>query len=253
MSKLPVIGVTADVKEIDGYRWHAVPDPYLRAVTTAGIGVPLIVPAMADAIDAYTLVESLDGVLLTGSRSNVHPDRYGGMVTPEAEPYDTDRDAANFALIEAALDKGVPLFAICRGVQELNVALGGTLFHDLAAQPGRMNHRAPEAEKQAERFAIRQEVDVLPDSELARIVGPGPLHVNSLHRQGIATPAPALSVEAVAPDGTIEAVRVNGAKGFAIGVQWHPEYWVGSDKPSAKLFEAFGAAAKARAAARTKG
>lgn len=250
MSRTPLIGVSADVKEVEGYRWHAVPEPYLRAVTTAGVGVPLIVPAMADTIDAYALVDSLDGVLLTGSRSNVHPNRYGGEVTPAAEPYDTDRDAADFALIEAALDKGVPLFAICRGVQELNVALGGTLFHDLAAQPGRMDHRAPEAEDQAERFAIRQQVDVLPDSTLAEIIGAGPLHVNSLHRQGVATLAPALMVEAVAPDGTIEAVRVRDARNFAIGVQWHPEYWVGSDKPSARLFEAFGAAARARAEGR---
>lgn len=247
----PLIGVPADVKEIDGYRWHAAAEPYLRAIVSGFGGVPLILPSMADAIDPGSFLDRIDGVLLTGSRSNVHPERYGQQADPASEPYDPARDAASFGLIAAALRKGIPLFAICRGMQELNVALGGTLISELQEQEGRHDHRAPVSDIQAERFAIHQDVAIAADGQLAGVLGPGTIRVNSLHRQGIGDLAPSLAVEALAPDGTIEAVRVVGAPGFAIGVQWHPEYWVESDAPSAKLFAAFGEAVRAHMAART--
>jgi putative glutamine amidotransferase len=196
------------------------------------------------------MLDRVDGVLLTGSRSNVHPERYGEKPHRTSQPYDTARDAASFAVIAAALRKGVPLFAICRGMQEMNVALGGTLDPQVHEREDRDDHRAPESESQAERFAIRQDIDIAEDSELAGILGARRIRANSLHRQAIATLAPGLAVEAAAPDGTIEAVRVVGASGFAIGVQWHPEFWVDSDEPSARLFAAFGRAVKARMAAR---
>jgi len=250
MIESPLIAVPADVKDMDGYRWHAAAEPYLRAIVRGFGGTPLILPALSGAIDIDAVLDRMDGVLLTGSRSNVHPERYGAPPDPSSEPYDVARDATTFALIAAALRKHVPLFAICRGMQELNVVLGGTLISELHEHEGRHDHRAPVSDNQEERFSIRQDVDIAADGSLAKIVGPGPVRVNSLHRQGIGKLAPGLAIEAVAPDGTIEAVRVVGAPGFAIGVQWHPEYWVESDQPSARLFAAFGEAARARMAAR---
>jgi putative glutamine amidotransferase len=153
-------------------------------------------------------------------------------------------------LIRATLRHGVPLFAICRGMQELNVALGGTLVAEVHELPGRGDHRAPPYDDHDMSYAIRQDVDIRPGGVLAEILGPGTLRVNSLHHQAIGRLAEGLAVEATAPDGTIEAVRVREAASFAIGVQWHPEYWVRTDAASAKLFAAFGAAMRARMAAR---
>lgn len=250
MNEKPLICLPADVKEVEGYRWHAAAEPYLRAIVTGFGGIPMILPSMADAIDVNVVLERIDGVLLTGSRSNVHPERYGEKADRKSMPYDTARDAASFALIAAALRKGVPLFAICRGMQEMNVALGGTLHAQLHEVEGRHDHRAPESDVQAERFAIRQDVDLVANSELATMLGATRISVNSLHRQGVGKLAPGLAIEATAPDGTIEAVRAIGAPGFAIGVQWHPEFWVESDAPSARLFAAFGEAVKAYMARR---
>jgi putative glutamine amidotransferase len=154
-------------------------------------------------------------------------------------------------LIRAALRHGVPLFAICRGMQELNVALGGTLIAEVQELPGRGDHRAPTHDDHDMRFAIHQDVEIRPGGVLAAILGAGTIQVNSLHRQAIGELAEGLAIEATAPDGTIEAVRVRDAASFALGVQWHPEYWVRTDKPSAQLFSAFGEAVRARLARRT--
>lgn len=242
----PVIALPADVRDFEGYRWHAAAESYLKAVTIGLAGIPLIVPSLSDAIDIDALLDRVDGILLTGSRSNVHPERYGARANPSSEPYDTARDAMTFPLIKAALQRGVPLFAICRGMQELNVALGGSLHSEVQELAGRSDHRAPASDIQPERFAIRQDVDLEPGGVIAGIVGCGTIRVNSLHRQAIDRLADGLVVEATAPDGTIEAVRVAKAPAFAVGVQWHPEYWVASDEPSAKLFQAFGAAVRER-------
>lgn len=242
----PLIAVAADVKTIDGYRWHAAAENYLKAVDIGLGGIPLIVPSLTGRIDFDALLSRVDGVLLPGSRSNVHPGRYGAEADPKSEPYDPDRDSVTLPLIEAAIRRGVPLFAICRGMQELNVALGGTLISEVHELEGRHDHRAPVADDQDVRFSIRQDVLIEPGGALAGILGSGPVRVNSLHRQAIGTLARRLVVEARAPDGTIEAVRVADAPGFAIGVQWHPEYWVASDQPSSRLFAAFGEAVRAR-------
>jgi putative glutamine amidotransferase len=154
-------------------------------------------------------------------------------------------------LIEAAVRHAVPLLAICRGMQEMNVALGGTLVAEVHETPGRLDHRAPEVAERDGRYAIRQDVIVTPGGRLAAILGPGPVRVNSLHRQAVDRLAPPLAVEATAPDGTVEAVSVKDSVAFAIGVQWHPEYWVRTDLPSQRLFTAFGNAVRARLAART--
>jgi putative glutamine amidotransferase len=240
----PIIAVPADVKEIDGYRWHAATETYLKAVIAGFGGIPLVVPALGGRIDLEAVLDRVDGVLVPGSRSNVYPGLYGAEPSPKSEPYDRDRDALSLPLIRTAIRRRVPLFAICRGLQEMNVALGGTLASEIQELPGRTDHRAPASPNQDERFAIREDIHINRGSELARIVDSETIRVNSVHRQAIDRLAPGLVVEASAPDGTIEAVRVANAPGFAIGVQWHPEYWVESDVPSARLFAAFGRAVR---------
>ncbi|MCB1507228.1 MAG: gamma-glutamyl-gamma-aminobutyrate hydrolase family protein [Hyphomicrobiaceae bacterium] len=235
----PVVLVTADQRLLDGYQWHAAIDTYLKAVSDAAGAVPLILPALGERIDIDAALDRVDGVLVTGSRSNVHPEVYGEAPAPTYEPYDPARDATSLPLIRRAIARGLPLLAICRGHQELNVALGGTLATEIQETTGRMDHRAPQSEVQDERFAIRHRVEVKDGSCLAGIVGAGAIEVNSLHRQAIEKLAPNLAVEATAPDGTIEAVRVSGAPGFTLGLQWHPEYWATSDAPSKAIFAAF--------------
>lgn len=245
----PLILVPADVRPGDGYDWHAAPETYLTALVHGLGAMPLILPALAAEPDYDALLGRVDGVLLTGSRSNVHPSHYGAPATPKAEPHDPRRDAVTLPLIAAALRRGVPLFAICRGMQELNVALGGSLFAEVGEAPGRSDHRAPVSNDADVRFAISHEVAIVPGGLLAGIMGTDTIRVNSLHRQAIDRLAEGLAVEATAPDGTVEAVRVRDAAGFALGVQWHPEYWVETDPPSQKLFAAFGEAVRRHRAA----
>lgn len=242
----PLVAVPANTKELEAYRWHGAADTYLQAIVHGVSGIPLIVPYLGAAVDYDALAGRIDGVLLTGGRTNVHPESYGAPSDPRAEPHDPSRDALAFALARAALRHGVPLFAICRGVQELNVALGGSLYSEVQEIEGRHDHRAPKSEDRDERFAIRQDVEVASGGVLAGILGAGTVRVNSLHRQAIDRLGEGLVVEATAPDGTIEAVSVAGAPTFALGVQWHPEYWVRTDPPSAKLFAAFAAAVRKR-------
>lgn len=247
----PLVGVVADLRDFDNYLWHAAPALYLDALAQAAGAAPIIIPAIGAQVDPARYLDHVDGLLLTGSRSNVHPGEYGAEPASDHEPYDPARDATSLPLIRAALACGRPLFAICRGMQELNVALGGTIAAEIQSLPGRMDHRAPESQDQDARFAIRHPVRVRPKGRLAAILGSGTVTVNSVHRQGIDRLAERLAVEAVAEDGTIEAVSVRDAAGFALGVQWHPEYWTGTDAPSRRLFEAFGAALRAPQAARS--
>lgn len=246
----PLVAVSTDVRLFENYTWHATPQQYLEAAL-AGAGVfPLLVPSFGDRLDLDSLLASVDGVMVTGSKSNVHPSLYGGDASDANGPYDPARDATTLPLIRKALDHGVPLLAICRGIQELNVALGGTLATELQEREGALDHRAPPSDSQDERFALRQRVSLKAGSCLAGIFGAGEITVNSVHRQGIAKLGDHLLVEAVAEDGTVEAVSVRGARGFAVGVQWHPEYWVATDDASARVFRAFGEAAREHREAR---
>ncbi len=240
----PLILVPADTRPGDGYVWHGAPETYLSAVVYSFGAIPLILPSLAEALDLDAVLGRVDGVLLSGARSNVHPERYGAPPAPNTEPHDPHRDAVTMPLITAALRRGMPLFAICRGMQELNVALGGSLIADVHEEPGRSDHRAQASEVADIRYAISHEVTIMPGGVLAGIMGSDTIRVNSLHRQAIGRLAEGLAVEATASDGTIEAVRVEGAAGFTLGVQWHPEYWVRTDAPSQKLFAAFGAAVR---------
>ncbi|WP_279482580.1 gamma-glutamyl-gamma-aminobutyrate hydrolase family protein [Aureimonas sp. SK2] len=239
-----LIAVPADTRRFENYEWHAAPSTYLAAISSAAGGVPIIVPALLDEAAIGTVLDRVDGVLITGSASNVHPGRYGVEPTAAHEPFDPARDRLTEALIRLALQRDIPLLAICRGHQELNVALGGSLATEIQEFDGRMDHRAPTHPEQDARFALRHPVSVEPGGRLAAIVGDGAVEVNSLHRQAIDRLANGLSVEARAPDGTVEAVSVSGAKGFALGLQWHPEYWASSDPASRAIFEAFGDACR---------
>lgn len=249
MSK-PIVAVSTDTKQFENYTWHAAPQQYLEAAIVGADVSPVLVPSFGDRFDLDTLLDRVDGVIITGSKSNVHPSLYGGEATEANGPYDHARDATTLPLIRKAIARGIPLLAICRGIQELNVALGGTLATEIQEREGAMDHRAPTSDNQDERFAIRQAVTIAPGSCLADIFGAGDIQVNSVHRQAIDRLGSRLQVEAVAPDGTVEAVSVRDARSFAVGVQWHPEYWVKSDGNSLKIFRAFGEAARACAAGR---
>jgi len=248
----PIIAIPADTREIDGYGWHAVANQYVNAVVKGAKATAILVPALEDGNDIDAILDRVDGVLVSGSRSNVHPSLYGGDASEKNGPYDPARDATSLELIRRAIDRGVPLLAICRGIQELNVALGGTLATEIQDRPGVWDHRRPDAPRRDDMYAIRQTVKVKEGSCIASVLGAGDFQVNSLHRQAIGGPAPRLQVEATAEDGTIEAVSVADAKNFAVGVQWHPEYWVESDAISARLFKAFGDAVRAYAAAKSR-
>lgn len=257
-SPLPLVGVPACVRDVDGQPFHTVGDKYVRAVAVCAGAAPLMIPSLGeDLVDLRRLVRSLDGIMMTGSPSNVHPSHYGQPASVEAEPFDPARDATSLALIRIALAEGVPLLAICRGYQELNVALGGTLHIRVHELPGRMDHRRPQHAELDVQYGPRHPVILRPGGPLAAMAKAasidGPLMVNSLHWQGLDRIADGLTVEAEAEDGTPEAVSVDGARAFALGVQWHPEYKAWENPFSRELFEAFGAAARARAAARGTG
>ncbi len=244
----PLVGISCCTKQfgVFGMPNHAASDTYVRAMDQVVHGVPVLIPASGTAADVETLLDRLDGIILTGSRSNVQPSLYGGPPHPEGVHEDHARDAATLPLIRAAVAHGVPLLAICRGFQELNVALGGSLHQRLQDLPGRIDHTTPMQPSSKVRTGKAHSVRIVPGSWLHRVAGATEIKVNSLHNQGIDRLAPGLVAEGIAPDGTIEAVRVANAPGFAVGIQWHPEYDFPSDAVSRHIFEAFGEAVWAR-------
>lgn len=251
----PLIGISCCVKPFGTYQRpnHAVSDTYVRVVDLVVGGLPCLIPAMGERADVAGFLRRLDGLILTGSPSNVLPALYGGPPHPEGVPEDPARDAVTLPLIREAVARGVPLLAICRGMQELNVALGGTLDQRIQDLPGRMDHSTPSEQAFGPvRTAKAHAVRLASGGMLAAIVGHESLAVNSLHNQGIARLAPGLVVEATAPDGTIEGVRVSGAPGFALGVQWHPEYDFETDSASRAIFIAFAEAVGRHVAARDR-
>ncbi len=248
----PLIGISCCLKPFGtfGTPNHAASDSYVKVVMGPVGALPVMLPAAGECI-AGDLLPRLDGLILTGSRSNVWPGHYDGPPHAEGTPEDPCRDATTLPLIRAAIRRGVPLLAICRGMQELNVALGGSLDQRIQDLPGRMDHSTP-ADQPIPRVRIGKAHSVRLDRDgmLARLITPGSraagvLAVNSLHNQGVQRLAPRLIAEAWAPDGTIEAVRVKDAPGFALGVQWHPEYDWEWDADSKAIFLAFGEACRA--------
>ncbi|MBF0561352.1 MAG: gamma-glutamyl-gamma-aminobutyrate hydrolase family protein [Alphaproteobacteria bacterium] len=249
MTRLPIIGVSACVKPVSGcdVMFHAAPEPYLTAVVEAAHGLPLVVPALGEALEPDQIVHVLDGLLLTGSKSNVLPKFYGKPGSRPGTLHDQPRDSTTLPLIRAAIARGIPVLAICRGLQEVNVALGGTLFQHVHEEPDKMDHRADESRSVEEQYGPSHSVALTPGGLLARLAGTKTVTVNSLHGQGIDRLAPGIVVEASAPDGLIEAIRLDMGPGFLVAVQWHPEWNWRQDKLSAALFTAFGEAAQSYA------
>ena len=245
-SKSPLIGIPVCVRGQEGHPFHSVGEKYITGVALGAGGLPLLIPALGDAFDHHDLVRRLDGLLITGSPSNVAVDLYGGPPDRADSPQDPKRDATTLPLIRAAVEDGLPLFCICRGIQELNVAFGGTLHTRVHEQPDTFDHRAPAGDMDF-RYGPRHPVDLAPEGEIARLVGSRRIEVNSLHWQAIDRLADRLVVEGRAPDGVVEAVRVRDARSFALGVQWHPEWKVLQNPVSVALFRAFGDAARRRA------
>lgn len=246
----PLIGVTACLRPIGRGSFHSVSEKYVEAVTRGTGGIPLILPALGEASEAASLIARLDGLLITGSPSNVEPSHYGGEPSRPGTLHDPQRDATTLPLIRLAVAAGLPILALCRGHQELNVALGGTLHQNVHELPGKRDHRAPPDLPTAIRYAPVHPVRLAAGGLLASFVTEPEVHVNSLHAQAIDRPASGLAVEAMSSDGVIEAVRLANAPGFTLGVQWHPEWSIATNAFSAAIFSAFGAAARHRAAAK---
>jgi len=250
----PVIALPACVKQIDGTLFHAVQEKYLTAVRDAAQAAPLQIPALgwdeAGAVALDRFLDMVDGVMLTGSPSNVEPRHYAGGATPEDMQHDPARDATTLPLIRRAIERSVPLLAICRGIQELNVALGGSLHQKIQDVPGKIDHRSKRGRPLDVRYAPAHDVTLSEGGHLQALLGKRQISVNSLHAQGIDRLAPGLAIEATAPDGMIEAVWVKSAQVFALGLQWHPEYRPLENPDSTAIFKAFGDAARARAGAR---
>jgi len=244
----PLIGISCCTKFFGtfGMPNHAASDTYIRATDRVVGGVPVLLPANGTLADITCLISRLDGIILTGSRSNVQPALYDGPDHAEGTPEDHARDATTLPLIRAAVAAGVPLLAICRGLQEFNVALGGSLHQRLQDLPDRMDHSTPMQPSPRVRQGKAHSLRVVPGSWLHRVAGATTIAVNSLHNQGIDRLAPGLVAEGIAPDGTIEAIRAISAPGFAVGVQWHPEYDFETDAISAAIFADFGRAVTAR-------
>jgi len=239
----PIVLVPACNRMMGQHPFHVAGKKYIDAVRLAGCQ-PLIVPtAQLDELDA--LLDVAHGVLLTGSASNVHPSHFDEAVHNADLPLDLDRDAWTLPMIRRVLERGVPLFGICRGFQEANVALGGTLYQAVQEVEGRHDHRAASDASAEVQYAVAHEVIVQPGGVLGSVLDERRIHVNSVHGQGVNRLATGLRVEALAPDGLVEAFSVSDARGFNLCVQWHPEWQAASNVVSMRLFKAFGAACEA--------
>lgn len=243
----PLIGIAACIKQFGPHPFHAAGDKYVKAVSDGAGGLPFLIPALGDWYDLAELTDRLDGLMLTGSPSDVEPHIYTDEPPNPGSIYDPQRDATTLPLIRAALDRGLPLLAICRGIQELNVALGGTLHQRVHDLPGKMDHRGRRSVPLPDRYGPAHSVALRPQGLLARMAAREEVMVNSLHGQGINRLAPGLEIEATAPDGIVEAVSVVGAKAFALGIQWHPEWRCLENPFSTSIFTAFGTACRGRA------
>ncbi|MGQ0567750.1 MAG: gamma-glutamyl-gamma-aminobutyrate hydrolase family protein [Gemmobacter sp.] len=241
----PVVGIIGNSYLLnETYPVHAGGTMTSEAVAQASGCLPLIVPSDPRYVTVAELLDLCDGFLLTGGRPNVHPSEYGEEETPAHGAFDRGRDAVTLPLIRACVERGQPFFGICRGFQEVNVALGGTLYPEIRDLPGRMNHRMPPDGTIEEKFALRHAVKFTRGGPFHRVLGSDEVMTNTLHGQGIARAASRIVIDGEAPDGTPEALYVQGAPGFTLSVQWHPEWNACADPVSRPLFAAFGAACR---------
>jgi putative glutamine amidotransferase len=254
----PLVGISACLKENGRGGWHhTVGDKYVQAAIHAVGALPILIPAfgptfgdnaMTEALDR--LLETLDGVLLTGSPSNVEPHHYEGEQSRSGTAHDAARDATTLPLIRHTIDHGVPLIAICRGAQEVNVALGGSLHQLVHEVDGRRDHRSPRTPDTDVNYAPAHDIEIMPGGVLEKLLGEKRVRVNSLHAQGVDRLAPRARIEAIADDGQVEAFSVPDAPGFALALQWHPEHRALENSISMKVFDAFAAACRVRAGRR---
>ncbi|MGR3503891.1 gamma-glutamyl-gamma-aminobutyrate hydrolase family protein [Pseudaestuariivita sp.] len=250
----PVVGIIGNQYLInDQYPAQSAGEMNCAAVAEAAGCMPLIIPSDPRFTQVGELLDCCDGVLFTGGRPNVHPEEYGQAETPAHGEFDRARDAIALPLVRALVERGQPFLAICRGFQEVNVAMGGTLHPEIRDLPGRDNHRMPPDGTLEEKFALRHAVRFTPGGIFHRMLGAEKVMTNTLHGQGIDTPGARVVIDGWAPDGTPEATYIEGARGFAISVQWHPEYRAAEDPVSRPLFAAFGDAARAWSAGKLAG
>lgn len=253
--KKPTILVLCDVKFIDDYPFHMVGEKYINAVAQVAKANPLLMPAWGKGVDMDTieydlddLLPLIDGICLPGSVTNVHPRHYERQVLNNEIELDEQRDTTALTIIRTCIDAKIPLLAICRGFQELNIALGGSLYQAVAEVPGYRNHSWDDKKNRDEQYLPCHKIKILEGSLLHQTVGQTQVDVNSLHQQGIEQLAPSLCADAVSDDGLIEAVSLPGQ--FVLGVQWHPEWYADTDHISQAIFCAFGEAARLRCEAR---
>ncbi|MEJ2479775.1 MAG: gamma-glutamyl-gamma-aminobutyrate hydrolase family protein [Acidihalobacter sp.] len=243
----PIIGIPADRRELSPHVYHMAGEKYLTAVTEAIGGVPIIIPVLSGHFDMNTVLELVDGILLTGSYSNIEPAHYDGPTSAPGTLHDSARDAVTLPLIRTAIERGIPLFGICRGFQEMNVALGGSLHQRVHEVPGRHDHREDATQPLDIQYGPAHAVSFTEGGLLHSLTGKLEGEVNSIHWQGVDRLAPGLNAEATAPDGLVEAFTVNNAPGFTLAVQWHPEWRATQNPLSMAMFKAFGDACRQRA------
>jgi len=244
----PLIGIPADRRLLGAHYFHCVGEKYIAAVADGARAIPVLIPSLGEGLDLDELLDRFDGLLLTGSPSNVEPHRYGGPASDPGTLHDPERDATTLPMIPRAIAAGMPVLAICRGFQEMNVAFGGTLWQKLQEVAGFRDHREDKDQPVDVQYAPAHPVRLAEGGLLRRLAASDTLEVNSLHSQGVQQLGPGLAVEATAPDGVIEAFRALSAPAFAVGVQWHPEWQMQKNDFSRALFGAFGDAARGRAA-----
>jgi putative glutamine amidotransferase len=242
----PLIGIICNFREENNHKMHTVGDRYITSVLETCAAVPIAIPAFGDDHDVDGLLAHLDGVILTGGRSNIEPSRYGGPDSRDTVEHDPRRDGTAIQLVRGAVAHAVPLFGVCRGIQEMNVALGGTLHQHLHEVEGRFDHRMERHQPLSERLRPRQRITIEPGGVLSKLLSESTAVTNTLHGQGIDQLAPGLRLEALADDGTVEAVSITAAESFAVGVQWHAEYEPLDHCLYKALFQAFGEAARER-------
>lgn len=244
MSGKPLIGIPADRRLLGAHHFHCVGEKYINAIAQGADAIPVLIPSLGDGIGFDELLTRFDGILLTGSYSNVEPHRYGGPASAEGTLHDAHRDSTTLPMIPRVIRAGMPLLAICRGFQEMNVAFGGTLWQNIHEVPGFGNHREDTSAPLDEQYGPAHEIELVRGTALHALAGRDRLKVNSLHSQGVQTLGQGLEIEARAPDGVIEAFRVTSAPGFVHAVQWHPEWKFQDNAFSRALFAAFGRAAR---------
>ncbi|MBD9367770.1 gamma-glutamyl-gamma-aminobutyrate hydrolase family protein [Xanthomonas sp. XNM01] len=249
MALPPLVGLPTDRKQIGPHPFLAAGEKYVRAAIDGAGVTPVLLPALLPSLDARQWLTRIDGLMLTGAYSNIEPHHYGTESSWEGNLHDPARDATTLGLIPDAIALGLPILAICRGFQEVNVALGGSLHQKLHEVPGLSDHRERPEDPLETQYAPVQDIALADGGLLAAIAGGTHAKVNSLHGQGVARLAAGLQVEATAPDGVIEAFRGSGP-GFLLGVQWHPEWQVTRDPFYLGIFRAFGDACRQYAARR---